>query len=586
MSTGVFAKGGLLAATALTGILCGGMLGVTEAKAQDTDAQVSAIEKQIRALQGQLNSMKRGLAKRDADIRAAREEAAAANRQAMSVSERRTNGYGQPLAPQPLSAPPGYNVNVAGAGTIPKYGPYVYVDGVPTPVLYAGPKLKQGQFQVGAVRVTLGGYLALETVARSRNETAGIGSDFNNGMPFASSPNYHTPEFHETAQQSRLSILAEGSPDSVTNLAGYYEMDFIGNGSTSNSRESNSYVLRNRQVYATYARKDLDFYVLGGQSWSLLTTSKLGMVPRQELIPLTIDAQYIPGFVWTRNAGLRFVKGFNNDEFDLGLSFENPQASYFTGPNGTGSLAGTVLATNTGGSTFNPDTTYSDDIAPDVILKGTADPGWGHYEVFGLARFLHDRTSVVGGGSNNTVLAGGGGAGVVLPLIKGKLDLQGNILAGEGIGRYGAAQLPDATFSQNGSPVPLPEVIALIGLVGHPTKMLDLYGYVGTEQITHAKAFTEGGKGFGYGSPLYNNRGCQIEQPISATLSLPCTGNTSGVTQGTLGAWWRFVKGDYGTMQAGLQYSYTRRTAFAGVGGSPSTDENMLFLSFRYLPFQ
>ena len=329
----------------------------------------------------------------------------------------------------------------------------------------------------------------------------------------------------------------------MTTLSAFYAADFLGSGSGSNSTESNSYVLRERELYATYARKDWDFYVLGGQSWSLATMFKTGITPRQENVPLTIDAQYVPGFVWTRNTQIRFVKGFDHDRFDLGLSFESPQASYYTGGNGNGVLTGTVDATNTGSGTLNPDTSYSDDIAPDVILKGTADPGWGHYEVFGLARFLHDRTSLVGSGKNRTVPAGGAGAGAILPLVKGKLDLQGNVLVGDGIGRYGSVQLPDSTFSRNGDPLPLPEVIAMVGLVGHPVKALDLYAYVGTEQITHREAFTAGGKGYGYGSALYSNAGCNIEEPIATTLASPCTANTSGVVQGTLGGWWRFLKG-------------------------------------------
>ena len=39
-------------------------------------------------------------------------------------------------------------------------------------------------------------------------------------------------------------------------------------------------------------------------------------------------------------------------------------------------------------------------------------------------------------------------------------------------------------------------------------------------------------------------------------------------------------------MQVGAQYSYTRRMAFQGVGPTPQSDENMVFLSFRYYPFQ
>ena len=456
-------------------------------------------------------------------------------------------------------------------------------------MLYPGPKLKQGQFQVGAVRVTLGGFIAAESVVRTRNETLDIGSNFNNSIPYPNSPNYHTPEFRETGRQSRLSLLAEANPDSVTALTAYYEADFLGSGSGSNSVESNSYVLRERQLYATYARKDLDLYVSGGQMWSLLTMNKIGITQRQEDVPLTIDAQYVPGFVWTRNPGLRIIKGFDNDLVDVGVSFESPQASYFTGGNGTGSLNGTVLSTNTGSGTLNPDTTYSDDIAPDTILKATADPGWGHYEAFGIARFLHDRDTPAAGGNsgrNNTVLAGGGGVGAILPIIKGRLELQGNALVGEGIGRYGSAQLPDATFSQSGAPRPLAEVIALAGLIAHPVKLVDLYAYVGTEQITHRESFTEAGKGYGYGSPLYSNVGCDVEEPATTPLARPCTANTSGVTQGTVGAWWRFLKGDFGTMETGTQVSYTRKNAFEGVGGSPKTDDTMVFFSFRYLPFQ
>ncbi len=40
-----------------------------------------------------------------------------------------------------------------------------------------------------------------------------------------------------------------------------------------------------------------------------------------------------------------------------------------------------------------------------------------------------------------------------------------------------------------------------------------------------------------------------------------------------------------------MQYSYTRRVIYKGVGapgggGNASTDDNMLFFTLRYLPFQ
>ncbi len=580
MSKTRFARRGLLSATALAALLV-----ASGAEAQDAGTQISAIQKQIRALQRQLDAMKRNQANSDAEVRAAREEAASANRQALAISERTTNAYGQPLAPQSLAAPPGYQVNLKGAG-IPA-GPYVNVGGVPTPVITPGPPLKQGQFNVGAIRITLGGFVEAALIARSRNETADISSSFS-GIPYGYSPNYHTPEFRESDHQSRLSFKAEGDPNDVTHLTFYYELDFQSAGASSNSAESNSYTLRQRQIYAQYARSDWDFTFLGGQAWSMLTMNKSGIDASKVDAPLTIDASYVPGFVWTRNTQFRVVKGFDHDAYDLGLSFESPEAAYYTGGNGTGSLDGTVLSSNAGGSGLNSTSQYSDNYAPDVILKATADPGWGHYELFGLARFLTDRATLRypnNSGSNNTVLAGGGGAGAILPLIKGKLELQGSTLIGEGIGRYGASSLPDATFSQTGAPVPLPEVIALVGAIGHPTKAIDLYAYVGTEQITQRKAFNEGGKPYGYGNEAYSNVGCNTEQPVTTPLAEPCTANTQGIAQGTVGAWWKFLKGDFGYMQTGVQYSYTRLNAFQGVGGSPKTDDNMVFFSFRYYPF-
>ena len=44
-------------------------------------------------------------------------------------------------------------------------------------------------------------------------------------------------------------------------------------------------------------------------------------------------------------------------------------------------------------------------------------------------------------------------------------------------------------------------------------------------------------------------------------------------------------QGKFGRIQWGVQYSYTERKAFEGVGGAPSANENMVFTSFRYYPF-
>ena len=53
----------------------------------------------------------------------------------------------------------------------------------------------------------------------------------------------------------------------------------------------------------------------------------------------------------------------------------------------------------------------------------------------------------------------------------------------------------------------------------------------------------------------------------------------------TGGPWYRLYKGDYGMLQLGAQLSYTRRNIFSGIGGSPSTDDLIVFTSLRYAPF-
>jgi hypothetical protein len=514
-------------------------------------------------MQAELRRLKHDMAIHQEEVRAAAAQAA----HAQATADQRSLG-------QAAAVPPGYALvpgDTPGSVRL-------------APLEPPGPPLPQGTFQVGGVRVTLGGYLEGAGVFRSRNEVADLASSFNSGIPLPNSQLYHENETRLSARQSRFNVLVTGNPDPVTKLTAYVEGDWLGAAPTANSNESNSYQPRLRHAFAVYDRTDLGFYVLGGQTWSLLTMDKKGISYMLSGInaPLQIDAQNVVGFTWTRQPQLRVAKSFLNDELWFAVSAENPQTVYYTGPNGLapGKL-GTVNVNNDGGSTFAPTVVYSTDVAPDIIGKVALDPGWGHFEGYGIARFIHDRVSTVGDGNSHTVTGGGGGGAILLPVIPNILDIYGSVLAGKGIGRYGSAQLPDAIVGANGKPDPLSETEALLGVVGHPLPVLDVYGYLGTEQISRNFFDTEA-KGkttpYGYGNPLYSNAGCDEE------LGTPCVGNASGVTQGVVGFWWKFEKGPYGTMQIGPQYSYTHRTIFQGIGPTPKTDENMLFLSFRYYP--
>src|SRR5262245_49711536 len=66
--------------------------------------------------------------------------------------------------------------------------------------------------------------------------------------------------------------------------------------------------------------------------------------------------------------------------------------------------------------------------------------------------------------------------------------------------------------------------------------------------------------------------------------ALPTTGG-SRLTELTVGFWQDLYKGRLGRVSLGAQYEYLKREAFEGVGGSPSTDDNVFYTSLRYYPF-
>ncbi len=562
MNSSAILRAGLLSATALVGS------SLIHPAAAQTDAQIQTIEQQIKALQGQLSQVKANLESRDKALKAAQDQANAATAAAAAAAAATTAAQAQTNAMQAQLA------------------------ATPAPVP-ATPPLPMGTFRVGGVTVTLGGFAAAEGGYRSRNQAAGIDTGFNGNIPLPNSPNYHIPEYRFTAQQSRFSMLAQGQVDTSTTLASYMETDFLSAGSSSNSNQSNSYTLRLRHFYGTYDNTDLGLHVLGGQAWSLGTMFRVGMVPRQEDIPLTIDAQYVVGFNWERQAQLRLVKDFDDHRLWAGISVEAPQTIFGSpaGPNcltgagaPTGIGGGSLEYSQCGGPNVNSVQSYSDNYAPDIIAKLAADPGWGHYEVWSLLRFLGGRVSEAGSGRNYTTTGQGVGAGMILPLIPAKLEFQMTGLAGQGIGRYGSAQLADVTFNPNGKIEPIAEYQVMGGFVAHPKPTIDVYMYGGAEEAS-PKYFNQGAVHNGYGNPAVSLAGCSVE--LGA-----CSANTSGVVEGTIGAWWRFLKGSYGTMQVGAQYEYLNRNTFAGVGAtknsvlSPSGNENVFFVSFRYLPFQ
>ena len=519
------------------------------------------------------------------------------------------------------------------------------------------------------ITITPGGFVEAATVNRTRATSSDINTPFT-GIPYTANALSKLGETNLTARQSRLSLLGESKVGNIK-LTGYWEADWLGTGVTSNNRQSNSYVLRQRVIYGQAAFAN-GLSVTAGQMWSLATENKKGIQNRQELPPLTIDSQYNVGFTWARQYGLRVVKDFGG-KFALGVAVEGPQATI--GGRGfssltTANLGGVSLTTggNTildapgaGGGLFNfADTTgYSINKAPDIIVKAAADPGWGHYEVFGIFSDFRNRiypcgvagtnttdtvpgtTSIpcpvdgslspsAAGAFNDTRTGGGAGANFRLPIVPKKLEFAFQGLAGDGVGRYGSAQIADLTFRPNGTEALIRTAHGLAGFELHTTKW-DAYayggaeygaraGYVGYNNISVTKtpaippnAANPAGDSAtttttfkvnqigGYGSPFANNSGCQKELPPSNSLGSPtsspftpsngsgCAGDTRVIQEGTLGFWYKFYQGPKGGFRLGIQYSYFAKNGWSGnnnvagaPGLAPKAVDNMIWTAIRY----
>lgn len=421
------------------------------------------------------------------------------------------------------------------------------------------------------VNIQLGGFLASETVYRNNNTASDIATAFQK-IPFGNSAGYGMSEFRGTERQSRFSLLAQGDYNEDTHLAGYYELDFLGTGPTSNANESNSYNVRTRNVYGTVDWAN-GWHVLAGQNWSLATLYTKGLNPRQEAVPQTIDAQYAVGFNWARQWQTRIVKDFNKTVW-VGLSFENPQTTVggalATGTTNTYALAGVQLMPST--------SNYSFGSWPDIILKVAVDPGFGHYEVYNLAREFVSRYGATAATQTNkqSTWSDAIGAGLVVPVVPTTLDLSLSGLFGKGIGRYGTASLADVSYSSDGSLNPLTGSQWLAQLMLHATSTLDVWATYGQESISSSN----NGDNSGYGDNVVaDNSGCTV-------LGGTCAPNIKDLQQANIGAWWSFYKGAFGAAKLGLQYSHTVLDTFSDrAGNSPSTAIDMGYTSLRYYPF-
>ena len=272
---------------------------------------------------------------------------------------------------------------------------------------------------------------------------------------------------------------------------------------------------------------------------------------------MMIDPQYVVGFTWQRAYSLRLTQSLLDSKLTLGVSIEGPQttlggrgfSTFTTAAGGTSQNFWYVAPGNGGGlNNFTDATGYTPNRAPDVVVKAVLDPGWGHYEVFGIVSQLRARIypcavvsdvapgTVTGtttysgpqigcaaapgaiaptsaGAFNDSRTGGGGGASLRVPLFAKKLDFGVKGVYGDGIGRFGSSQLADATARPDGTLAPIRTGHGLGILEFHPTPKLDIYAYGGAEYAARAaytgyasvKITTTTLTGSGPGAPLQSS---------------------------------------------------------------------------------
>jgi hypothetical protein len=137
---------------------------------------------------------------------------------------------------------------------------------------------------------------------------------------------------------------------------------------------------------------------------------------------------------------------------------------------------------------------------------------------------------------------------MILPIIPKELKLYLSGVYGEAIGRYGSAQLPDATQAQSGENLPLKGSRLLAGITWDPDPQWTCYAYYGQEQLER-KSWVDAatGKGYGYGSEPYDNSGASVLGARSMATCARCHRSPAGPGGSSIRGKWGRCRQDCNT---------------------------------------
>ena len=587
-----------------------------EHKETPTEREIRELQEQLKAQQDQIDQLKSLLTNRDQQVTQAQQVASTAQSQAEAAMTAANQAAQAASSAQSQARALESTVNDVKTTSA----------GLQETVIKNQADMKDeiehpAQLHYKGVTITPVAFFAFEGVWRQHTLNSGINTPFNS-IPFNSATEYQATELNFSGRQSRIGALFQADAGNFT-LSGYDEMDFLGTGTSSNNNQSNSYVLRQRQIWGKAETKS-GFAVTGGQMWSLVTEDKVGTDARTEVLPQTIDPQYMVGFNWTRQPEIRFQQRFGDFEtgaFTAALSLEQAQITGFTasgsvpvdyffgGPGQNGGLYNAAGNIGTSGGSL---TTYANNVLPDIVIKGALDAPRVHAEIGGLARFLRDYylpvTGVTGTASAPVYAYGstyeshtsptGGVFGSVRVTPDKYLSVGLQLMAGQGVGRYGSAQLADATLRPDETLEPIRNYHGLFGIETHPAKKFDIFGYNGGEYAQRTVYTNAVGSLIGYGPQNLNDGGCYNAAGAPGTTpsagsggsisASSCASPTRYIQEPMFGFIYRAVNDPrYGRLQYSFTYSYLKRGLWSGVGSSttpaaPSTNDSMLHWQMRY----
>jgi hypothetical protein len=244
----------------------------------------------------------------------------------------------------------------------------------------AGAASAQTSVKVGDTTFSIGGYVKLDAIYSIDQDTG----DTQDPSALAIGSTVGDKDFRFHARQSRLWIKT-AKPTPMGDVRTHLEGDFFGAGG--NEVFSNSRTFRLRHAYGSFGG------LLFGQSWTNFM--------QFTAYPDTVDFNGPMGTSFVRQAQVRYTGKAGSSEWSVSL--ENPEATGFT---------------------------VVKDRFPDATARWKFQEGGFGLEVSGVARFFEYETLT------QSDTANGYGVRVSASYAIGGFKLMGNVIGGDGIGRY------------------------------------------------------------------------------------------------------------------------------------------------------